>query len=347
MRSLSLWLGLACLLLTQTGCTSRNDKALKLAFVSNNAFDFWNIADKGTQKAQKELADQGIDVQVEFRKPTRGAEEQKQIIEALLARGVKGIAVSPNDAKNMEPFYRDKVNPAVPLIMQDSDLPDPKSRRCYIGTHNYRAGRAVGELIAKAVPDGGKIAIFVGKLDVQNARERRQGVIDYLKDPAGKQEEMGEMTPPDAADLKLGKYTLVATKTDDTKEELCLTQARQLISQHPDIACLVGLWAYNPPNLLRAVKGLEKKPIVVGFDEDYATLDGIKAGDCYGTVVQNPFEFGRQSILILAGLARGDEGALKNRADVDDQGRIFIPHRVITKENVDPFYDALKKLKGS
>ena len=57
------------------------------------------------------------------------------------------------------------------------------SAAAYIGTHNYRAGRAVGELVTKAVPKGGKFAIFVGKMDVANAVERRQGVLDYLAGP--------------------------------------------------------------------------------------------------------------------------------------------------------------------
>ena len=41
-------------------------------------------------------------------------------------------------------------------------------------------------------------------------------------------------------------------------------------------------------------------------------------------MVQNPFMFGYESIKILAGLAKGDESVLKNRADIDAQNRIFL-----------------------
>src|SRR5437016_1579239 len=78
-------------------------------------------------------------------------------------------------------------------------------RRCYIGTHNYRAGMAVGKLVTEACPQGGKIVIFVGKLDVQNAIERRQGVLDYLTDPNPerlKTGELGEIAARDATNLK-------------------------------------------------------------------------------------------------------------------------------------------------
>ena len=55
-----------------------------------------------------------------------------------------------------------------------TDVPDPTARRLYLGTHNYRAGRAAGDLVKEILPQGGKIAIFVGDMASQNAQERRQ-----------------------------------------------------------------------------------------------------------------------------------------------------------------------------
>jgi ribose transport system substrate-binding protein len=360
MRRKHFWLGLAVLLLTVTGCPRGENKAkdgkqgggdgkLRVAFVSNNPYDFWTIAEKGTERAAQDLG-----VTAEFRKPSKASkEEQQQIIEDLLSTGIKGLAVSPNDAANSVDFYK-KINAKIPVIMQDSDLPDVKARRCYIGTDNYRAGQAVGELVAKAVPKGGKIAIFVGKLDVQNAQERRQGVLDYLADPKTQQKEMGEKTPNDAANVKFGNYTLVRTVTDNGEDSVCRERAQELLLLEPDLVCLIGLWAYNPPALLLAVDNSKAKPIIVGFDENYETLEGIKAGKCYATVVQNPYEFGYQSIKILTDLAQGKDDVLKKLTDsktkapltIDDQNRIFIPHRVISKDNVDEFYKELKTLKG-
>ena len=37
---------------------------------------------------------------------------------------------------------------------------------------------------------------------------------------------------------------------------------------------------------------------------------------------------------------------LKNYPGIDEQNRIYIPHRVINKDNVDEFYKKLKVLKG-
>jgi ribose transport system substrate-binding protein len=45
---------------------------------------------------------------------------------------------------------------------------------------NYTAGRMCGELVREALPKGGKVMLFIGRLEQDNARLRRQGVIDAL-----------------------------------------------------------------------------------------------------------------------------------------------------------------------
>src|SRR5262249_13601479 len=300
----------------------------KVAFVSNNAYQFWTFAEQGAKKAAAEFG-----VQMVFKKPSDGsAKVQREIIQDLINSGYKGIAVSPSDSKNAVNFFKDEVAPKVALVMTDNDLPDPAARKCYIGTHNYRAGRAAGDLVKKALPKGGEIAIFVGQMDASNAIERRQGVLDFL---AGKdQDEIKEKTPPDATNVKIGDYLLLETRTDEGKESTCQQKAEEILRIHKDVDCLVGLWEYNPPALLRAVRGLksDKKPAIVGFDENFQTLEAIQSGEIIGTVVQNPYKFGYESIKILAGLAKGDDKILTERKDIDAQNRIFIPHRVIVKD---------------
>ena len=76
---------------------------------------------------------------------------------------------------------------------------------------------------------------------------------------------------------------------------------------------------------------------IVCFDEEDDTLAGIESGDIYGTVVQQPFEFGKQSML---------NGQVSRRRQISHSGgqTIFIPTRAIKKDNVDDFQtDNLKK----
>jgi ribose transport system substrate-binding protein len=272
---------------------------------------------------------------------------QQEIIQDLKNRGFTGVAVSPNDPNNTVSFYK-SISKSMNVVMTDNDLPDASARKCYIGTHNYRAGREAGQLVKKALPKGGKIAVFVGQADATNAIERRQGLLDLL---AGKDsKELGEVTPFTKTDLDLGNgYTLLSTQIDDSKETNCQAKAEDLLINHPEVDCLIGLWEYNPPALLRAVRNSKnaKKPAIVAFDENSLTLAGIKSGEVVGTIVQNPFEFGYQSIKVLASLARSKDDVLKTWPGIEANNSIFVPVRVIAKDNVEAFEAEVKTILGN
>ncbi len=110
--------------------------------------------------------------------PEATAVVQKQKVEDVLTAGVNGIAISPLDADNQVEwlnYLADKVS----LITHDSDAPQSK-RLVYIGMDNYAAGRLCGELVKKAIPDGGQVLLTIGRLEQDNSKYRRQGVIDVL-----------------------------------------------------------------------------------------------------------------------------------------------------------------------
>ena len=147
----------------------------KLAFVTNNPSDFWTIARKGTEKAAKDIPG----IEVEFRiNPDNTAAEQQRIVDDLLAKGINGIAISPVDPANQTPMLNRAARRQL-VVTQDSDAPN-SNRACYIGTDNVEAGRQAGRLVKEALPQGGKIMVFVGVLDAQNARERFQGLKEAL-----------------------------------------------------------------------------------------------------------------------------------------------------------------------
>jgi ABC-type sugar transport system substrate-binding protein len=142
----------ACLLLIAScnrgGSSGGGDasKNMRLAFVTNNASDFWTIARKGTEKADAELND----ATVEFRIPSDGtAAEQKRLIDDLLARGVEGIALSPVDPDNQTQLINETAK-RVLVVTQDSDA--PKSDRV-LGGCSLRGGEGsiIGILIGAAL----------------------------------------------------------------------------------------------------------------------------------------------------------------------------------------------------
>jgi ribose transport system substrate-binding protein len=298
------------------GSSAQPTKKLKLAFVSNNAATFWTIARSGCMDAEKELGD----VDVDFRIPSAGnAAEQQELLDDLLAKGVDGVAVSPIDPANQTALL-DKVASQALLITQDSDAPNSK-RVCYIGTDNTAAGVEAGKMIKEALPDGGKIMVFVGSMDAQNAKERFAGI---------KQE------------LEGSKVEIIDVRTDETDPSRAQRNAEDTLVKYPDVACLVGLWDYNGPAILNAVRSAGKtgKVKIVCFDDKEETISGVASGEIYGTVVQQPYEFGKRAITLMDHYLHGDKTVFPA------SGKLFIPTMSIKKDSVADYQAKMKQLLG-
>lgn len=291
-------------------------KPVKLAFITNNASDFWTIARKGVEKAEKEMPN----VKVEFLIPSDGsATEQKRLIDDQLAKGVDGIAISPNDAANATETLNNAAKQAV-LVTQDSDAP-ASNRAAYVGTDNKAAGLQAGEELKKALPQGGKVMVFVGKTDVQNAQDRIAGLKEAIKGT---------------------KIEIIDVRTDDADHARAKANVADTLVKYPDIAGMVGIWSYNGPAIINAVKeaNMVGKIKIVCFDEENDTLAGVKDGSIEATIVQQPFEFGYQSVKVLAAIKAG-------KTDVVPANKLMIvPTQVINKANVDDFAAKLKELRG-
>ena len=141
-------------------------------------------------------------------------------------------SISAIDPTN-ETEILNKVAAQAVLFTTDSDAPDSK-RVLYIGTDNVAAGEQCGELIKKALPNGGKIMLFVGTMDAANARERVQGI---KKSIAGT------------------KIEIIDVRTDEVDFAKAKRNVEDTLTKYPNIDGLVGLWSYNTPQIFEAVQG--------------------------------------------------------------------------------------------
>ncbi len=305
---------------------------LRIAFVTNQIADFWNIAKAGCRDAEKDL-----DVEVEVKMPPEATViKQKQIVEDLVSAGIQGIAISPLDADNQTQWLNG-IAAKLPLITHDSDAP-ASNRRVYIGMDNYKAGRLCGELVKEALPDGGAVMLFIGRLEQDNSKHRRQGVIDELFG-RDRPETLDKLSyDPVEGVLDSGKYQILGTLTDQGKTDVAKQKAADAINAYPAMKAMVGLFEYNPPACYQALKQAGKLGAIklIGFDENDVTLQGIKDGTVTGTIVQNPYEYGYQSVKILKDILEG-----KQTEDFID-----IPPRKVVRENVDEYWADLKDKKA-
>ncbi len=307
-RILNFLIPLAALAIS--ACSEPNDtqnagiKKTKLCFITNVSADFWAYAEAGAKQAEREYDD----IEVFFRVGDGTTTKQKQIVDDLLVAGVKGVAISPTSARNQIRMINEWAVDST-LITVDSDSPE-SDRICYLGTDNLAAGRQCGELIKEALPNGGKIMVFVGIKDMQNSIERFQGIKDVL---AG--------TNIEVIDLR----------TDGGDASKARANAEDALTAHPDLAGMVGLWSYNPPACLEAVRsaGLLGKVQIIAFDEAPKTLEAIDEGEIFGTVIQNPYKFGYDSMVLLRDLI--NEGKSPTEAGIPENKIIHVDTRVLRK----------------
>lgn len=309
---------LALVLSLSVSCASppKPPKAVKtVAFITNSTSDFWKVARKGCEKADAELPD----VTVAFKTTNTGTiEEQNGLIRQALDRDeADAIAISPVDPGGQKKIINDATKRAF-VMTQDSDAPDT-DRALYLGADNRAAGRQAGELIKQALPQGGKIMVFVGKREVQNARDRFEGLKESLQG---------------------SKVVIIDLMTDDADPSNARQNAYETLKNYPDIAGMIGLWSYNGPMIVQALRPAGKLGTIkiVCFDDDQETLAAIKEGTIFGTVAQQPYEYGYQTVKTAAQILKGDRSAIPGNK------MIFVPTVVIQRNNVDDYRKKLNQL---
>src|ERR1700761_2349103 len=301
--------GIAVVMAFAFAAGAHADDKKKLAFVVNGASDFWTAAQAEFPKYELVL---------KYPEQSAAAIQIRQM-DDLVAAGYAGLMVSAVDPKT-ESDALNRVGKQVALFTTDSDAPET-SRVAYIGSSNTDAGKQAGQLVLKALPNGGKCMGYVGLLGADNAKERIQGVKDTIKG---------------------SKVTLVDVRGDDIDQTRAKRNVEDTLTANPDINCMIGFYSYNTPRIYEALKdaGKLKQITIIGFDEDPITLGGVKEGTIVGTVVQQPYEWGYQGMKDMAKYLEGD------KSFIPANKLIIVPTKIIDPTNVDAFWAELKQRQG-
>ena len=203
-----------------------------LAFVTNGPSEFWKAAEAGVKKAQGELPNYTL--QFKFTDPSAAA-TQEQEMDDLVSAGAAGIMVSAVDPKT-ETDALAKIAKETLLLTTDSDA-IKSNRVAYIGSSNVLAGNQVGEILKKALPDGGKCMAYVGLPGADNAKERIQGINDVIKGT---------------------KITIVDVRADDIDNARAKRNVEDTLTAHPEVNCMLGIYSYNIPQIYQALKEGER-----------------------------------------------------------------------------------------
>jgi ribose transport system substrate-binding protein len=274
----------------------------RVALVTASSGQYWDLIIRGARDAAERHK-----VRLTVLTPKSDEPSQTAALQGLIGKGLDGVAVSPNDPPRQAAVLADLAAES-DLVTFDSDS-QVSRRLVFIGTDNYDAGRQCAHLIRSALPDGGEVVLCIGSLEKENGQRRRQGVIDEL---LGRSFEPNRPMDPVDPPLKGNQYTVAATLVDGIDADRATQLAADALKAHPNAKCFAGLFAYNGPSVLRALEsaGQLGKVQVVAFDAYDQTLAGIENGAVYGTILQDPYSIGFESIRVLADNAKGDRRAL-------------------------------------
>jgi len=294
----------------------------RVALVVGGTTPFWQEVIAG---ARESAHAHNVDLTVFI--PEEGGSDQTRQLMTIDPNEYEGIAISPlrpDDQTRTISRFAAQTN----VVTYDNDAPS-SLRHSHVGINNYVAGTICGDLVKKALPDGGTIAIFVGDHTRENAQLRRQGLVDAL---TGKKRIPGSDLDPIDDPIDAGSYKIVETFLDGNIPAKGKENAKSALAKYPDLSCMVALYGYNGPACVEALAETDKLGEVklVTFDEFEPTLKAIEAGNVVGSVVQDEHRFGVEAVRILAEMARGEQ--------VDQpmagSGSLYLPCVTVTKDNV-------------
>jgi ribose transport system substrate-binding protein len=266
-------------------------ETLKFAVVPkamNNPF--FDIARDGCIKRAKELGN----VECVYRGPIEHEPAtQVQIIQDLITQKVDGLAISVSDVGADTGVIKAARDAGIHVITFDADAPG-SARETYIGTNNKDLGRALGEMLVKALPHAGVYGMVSGGPAAANLNERLEGVREVVG-KAGWKEVSGSPT-----------YC-----NDDPA--LAVQQLNDLAIAHPDLNAVVavGGWPLFVPEGYRSFfnsNGDRFKSgtlVAVSADTLPSELRLLKDGYVAALVGQRPFEMGEKAMDALLALHGG------------------------------------------
>ena len=255
-----------------------------------NSAEYWVKVREGAEAAGKELG-----VSVTFNGPDTESEGDKQLNQLQSAINDKplGIGFAPQDgAQDGAPRLIDEAQAAdIPVVIFDTPLAGSDVPIATVASDNEGMGAQAAEKVIELSGGKGKVAI-IAHGEVGTAAGRRDGFRDYI-----------EKNAPDmqVVDVQNGE-------SDPAKSR---DKAQGILQAHPD---LVGFFGTDDDSVIAiadevAAKGLDT--VVVGVDSSPDVLSLIEDGKIAGSIVQNPFNMGYQTVELLVAASKGEEPAEK------------------------------------
>jgi ribose transport system substrate-binding protein len=302
-----------------SGCGQRHStKEIYYLISAHTALPYWQTAAAGFKQA---AAQYKVTVRVVGPESYDPQAELVELQNAIAAKPA-GILISVADAAVLQPGIDAAINAGIPVITMDSDA--AKSHRLYfIGTNNLEAGRLGGRRVAEKLNGKGNV-IFFTIAGQPNTEERLKGFKDVFASKP-------EIKIVDVVDIKGDARTAF----DKTQELMALTGPKKIDA----FVCLESASGKPVSDAVKRSNVADR--LVVAWDVDQDTLDGIKAGTIDSTITQKPFTMGYIGLKALDEIYHAPPKQLNKDYSVDS----FSPYpffvdtgtSLVDKSNVDQY----------
>lgn len=273
--------------------------------------EFWKSIHAGAMKAQRELKEKGVPIEIVWQGPLREDDRNGQIqtVEANTARRVSGIVLAPLDSQALVGPVKSAIAAGVPVVIMDSGLKSDQYVS-FVATDNYRGGVLAGEHMGKLLGGKGNVILLRYAVGSASTEEREAGFLDALKK---------------IPDIKIISQDQYAGPTRETGYQASQNLLNRFGNDVNGIFC-----PCEPPTIAmaKALRDIGKaggKVKMVGFDSGTQSVADLKNGDVQGLVVQDPLRMGYLGVKTLYQHLQGEK--------VDK--RIDTGAKLVTAENMD------------
>src|SRR6201984_2530093 len=305
-REIAICLLTAILMLggANTGQAQQTKKPVIGLVMKSLANEFFKDMEEGAVKHAQERGDLTL-VPVGMHSET-DIDTQISAIENFITQKVDAIVVAPADSRALVAPLARAIKAGIVVINIDVALDEQAKKQAgidlaFVGPDNRAGAKMSGDVLAKALGEGGRVVIIEGNPGADNAVQRKLGFDDTVKD---------------------GKLDLIDSRTAHWETEEANSVFSNMLTAHPDIQ---GVMAANDSMALGVIKAIDAagqsgKIKVVGFDNIPAVQPLLKDGKLLATIDQ----FGSQMD------ANGIDYAMKALAGEKLEGWIKTPIKLVT-----------------
>ncbi|MDA0989220.1 MAG: substrate-binding domain-containing protein [Verrucomicrobia bacterium] len=282
---------LACVLAVLACPASAVDKRLTIAVIpKGTTHEFWKSIHAGALKGGEEM---GVDIL--WKGPLRedDREEQIKVVEDMIVRGVDGIVLAPLDDTALRGPVRSAVRSDIPVVIIDSGLKSDQYTS-FVATDNFVGGQMGGKHLANVIGGQGRVVMLRYQEGSASTKNREEGFLSAIRDFPG------------ITVVSASQYAGATTESAYKASENLLAPLKV-----DGTLTIDGVFCPNESSafgMLRALQdgGQAGHVHFVGFDASTKLLEGLRAGEIDGLIVQNPFRMGYLGVKTIVMHLRGE-----------------------------------------